>query len=475
MKNNEIYNKWIEFINDVKIKKYFITNEELWYNNLEKVKKYIDKNNKRPSQIDTDKEVKILGKFISHQIINYKKKVDIMKNNEIYNKWTEFINNEKFKHYFITNNELWYNKLAEVKEYINNNNKKPSTTDKNKDIKSLGLWISLQQRNYKKEDITKNIEIYNKWAEFINDVRYIIYFQSNEEIWLNYYKEVKKYIDNNNKRPSSEDKNKEIRFLGDWIITQQKNHKKKNCIMKNEEIYNIWTEFINNEKYKTYFLSNEEQWLNNLKKVEEYILQNNKKPSRNDKNQEIKFLGSWISNQQKSYKNDDNIMKDENIRNLWKDFTNKYNKYFQTSDNNDETTFDSNQTITISEPSISLVKNRPEQSKLRKYLIDNKENKCIICRITKPFKLLECAHLLPHCKIDNETKCDLNIVEFMCLDCHKLYDCGEIGVYNGKLQIKDIDEYPQYTDLENINIECYNELNKKYFDNHFENIYKNSC
>ena len=257
-------------------------------------------------------------------------------------------------------------------------------------------------------------------------------------------------------------------------MTQTKNYTKKEQIMKNEEIYNIWTDFIKDNKYKIYFQSNEELWLNNLKKVEEYILQNNRKPSRNDKNQEIKFLGSWISNQQKSYKNNDNIMKEENIRNLWKDFT---NKYFQTSDNdnNDETTFDSNQTITISEPSISLVKNRPEQSKLRKYLIDNKENKCIICRIIKPVKLLECAHLLPHCKIDNETKCDLNIVEFMCLDCHKLYDCGEIGVYNGKLQIKDIDEYPQYIDLENINIECYNELNKKYFDNHFENIYKNSC
>jgi len=480
MKNEEIYIKWTKFIDEYKI--YLQSNEEIWLNNLEKVKKYIYENNKRPSQIDRDKEAKILGKFISHQITNYKKREDIMKNDDIYNIWTEFINNENFKQYFITNDELWYDKLEEVIKYIDENKYKPSTTDKNKDIKQLGHWISVQQQNYKKkENIMINEEIYHKWNIFINDEKYKIYFQSNEEIWLNNYGEVKKYIDNNNKRPSSEDKNKEIKFLGIWLLTQTKNYTKKEQIMKNEEIYNIWTEFINDKKYKTYFISNEELWLDNLNEVEKYIIQNNKKPSRNDKNKEIKRLASFINTQSQNYKKNEQIMKDENIRNLWKDFTNKYNKYFQTNDNNDEITicqetiFDSNQTITISEPSISLVKNRPEQSKLRKYLIDNKENKCIICRITKPVKLLECAHLLPHCKIDNETKCDLNIVEFMCLDCHKLYDCGEIGVYNGKLQIKDIDEYPQYTDLENINIECYNELNKKYFDNHFENIYKNSC
>ena len=49
-----------------------------------------------------------------------------------------------------------------------------------------------------------------------------------------------------------------------------------------------------------------------------------------------------------------------------------------------------------------------------------------------------------NCIINNETKCDLNIVEFMFLECYKLYDSWDIGVYNGRLQVKNIDEYSQY-------------------------------
>ena len=60
----------------------------------------------------------------------------------------------------------------------------------------------------------------------------------------------------------------------------------------------------------------------------------------------------------------------------------------------------------------------------------------------------------------------------MCQDCHKLYDDGDIGINQGKLYIKDINEYPQYKDLQNKIVECYNNQNKIYFDYHFENIYK---
>ena len=59
----------------------------------------------------------------------------------------------------------------------------------------------------------------------------------------------------------------------------------------------------------------------------------------------------------------------------------------------------------------------------------------------------------------------------MCQDCHKLYDDGDIGVKNGYLCIKDIKEYPEYNDLLNNKVECYNEFNKKYFDFHYEKIY----
>ena len=77
-----------------------------------------------------------------------------------------------------------------------------------------------------------------------------------EEVWKQHLENVMKYIDDNNKRPSSTDKNTIIKKLGNWIGTQQKRYKIKIRIMNNEEIYNKWTDFINSIKYKHYFISN---------------------------------------------------------------------------------------------------------------------------------------------------------------------------------------------------------------------------
>jgi hypothetical protein len=68
MKNSEIYNKWTE-----KYKKYFISYEDEWLNNLDMIKKYIDTNNKRPSNLVLIK-IKILSKCIYHRMTNYKSK-----------------------------------------------------------------------------------------------------------------------------------------------------------------------------------------------------------------------------------------------------------------------------------------------------------------------------------------------------------------------------------------------------------------
>jgi len=331
MKNEEIYNKWTEFINDSKYKEYFITNEELWNETLNKVKKYIDENNKRPSSVDKIENIKILGCWICKQITKYKKKEKIMKNKEIYNKWTDFINDDYYKKYFISNEELWNESLKQVKKYIDENNKKPSEHDKNKEIKILGMWINSQIQNYKKKKkIMKNEEIYNEWTDFINDRKHKEYFISNEESWNESLNKVKKYIDENNKRPSSKDKIENIKILGNWVERQITKYKKKEFIMKIEKIYNKWTDFINDDYYKQYFISNEESWNESLNQVKKYIDENNKRPSSVDKIENIKILGAWVSTQIINYKNKIQIMKNEEIYNEWTDFINdtKYKEFF---------------------------------------------------------------------------------------------------------------------------------------------------
>ena len=41
--------------------------------------------------------------------------------------------------------------------------------------------------------------------------------------------------------------------MASWIGTCQKNYSKKTKNMKDETIYNLWTNFINDSRYKTYF------------------------------------------------------------------------------------------------------------------------------------------------------------------------------------------------------------------------------
>ena len=93
--------------------------------------------------------------------------------------------------------------------------------------------------------------IYNKWTEFITN--YKEYFESYEERWIKYLEKVKNYIDSHKKRPSQYDIIKDDGFLGRWIITQKANYNKKKDIMKNKEIYDKWTKFINDPNYKVYF------------------------------------------------------------------------------------------------------------------------------------------------------------------------------------------------------------------------------
>ena len=347
MKSEQIKSEWENFINDDKYKKYFISNDKVWLNMLNKIKKYIDDNNKRPSSTDKNNDIKQMSKWIGHQITNYnidiKKCKKRIKNEKIKLEWENFMNDKKYKKYFMSNEDVWLNILNSVKKYIDENNKRPSNANKNNYIKQMGIWIGTQQTNYNL-DITKckygmkNEQIKLEWENFINNDRYKIYFISNEEAWLIMLNKVKKYIDENNKRPSKYDKNNGIKQMSNWMSAQQSKYdpdiKKCKEGMKNEQIKLEWENFISDDKYKNYFMSNDEVWLDILNKVKKYIDENEERPSTYNKNNEIKQMGNWISTQQRNYDPDikkcKQGMKNEEIKLEWEYFINddKYKIYF---------------------------------------------------------------------------------------------------------------------------------------------------
>jgi hypothetical protein len=151
--------------------------------------------------------------------------------------------------------------------------------------------------------------------------------KDNIKKWKLTLDEVKKYIDENNKRPSVRDETNEIKKQGKWITQQQQNYRQKIQNMKYKIYRKLWKNFIKDDKYKEYFLSNEEVWKKNLEFVKKYIDENKKRPSITDKNKEYKKYSMWLYTQQKNYKNQKQTMSNNTIKKLWENFINEYEDY----------------------------------------------------------------------------------------------------------------------------------------------------
>jgi superfamily II DNA/RNA helicase len=324
LKNIEIWLCFNKFLNDDIYKQNFVSNKEIWYHKLETLKKYMNENNKRPHPKDPEnKETRSLGQWLNDQIQNYKHKKTSMKEIEIYNKWTEFMNDDKYKIHFVSPKNAWQNNLAVLKKYINENNKKPDESN------NIHCWMRHQIHDYKyKKGLMNEIDIYNEWAEFINDDKYRIEFIPQKDMWDHNFALLKKYIDENNKKPTLTNKNISIKKLGKWFSRQLENYKFKKHSMIEIDIYNKWTEFINSKLYSKYFMSQEDEWRDNLNILKKYIDENNKKPTKNEKN-----IYWWMKNQIEYYKYKKGLMDKIDLYNKWTEFINdnKYEEYFVSS------------------------------------------------------------------------------------------------------------------------------------------------
>jgi hypothetical protein len=139
MVNNDIYNKWYDFINDPKYCYNFLDKTGKWNYLLNKVKKYINDFNKKPiyNSKNKDKYQNILGKWLSHQITNYKYKKDIMSDTTIRDTWTQFINDPKYAHYFSNSKQKPKKDMSlKIKPEIKPKSDNPSSTNRKPPPKS---------------------------------------------------------------------------------------------------------------------------------------------------------------------------------------------------------------------------------------------------------------------------------------------------------------------------------------------------
>ena len=122
-----------------------------------------------------------------------------------------------------------------------------------------------------------------------------------EEKWIQTLNEIKVYIDENDKRPSAEDKDLYVKYLGQWLAKQLTLYKKeKQGVWNNTECKKLFEAFL--KEYGKYFLTDEEKWIQTLNEIKVYIEENDKRPTEREKDPRVKFLGTWLNSQISSYK-----------------------------------------------------------------------------------------------------------------------------------------------------------------------------
>ncbi len=115
---------------------------------------------------------------------------------------------------------------------------------------------------------------------------------------------------------------------------------------------------------------------------------------------------------------------------------------------------------------------RPEQRYLRQYLLNNFDEKCMICRNRLPTYLLECSHIKPRRIMKHNLK-DLNNVLLLCKSCHSIFDNGDIAINNDKIEKSKF--ILNYDDLKINDIDLFefgNDYNIEYLKYHYKHIFK---
>jgi len=241
--NNEQILERTENIKKYEILDDFILNVKkviTWDEKFDILNNYIKENGELPSIGDKDNKIKQLAAWHQTQRKNFDKKIKTMKHQKYNDIWKNFM--EEHPKYFMNHEQKWIHKLDKVKKFMKEKNNSPSRYSKDEYEKDLGTWVATQKENFKKNiKMFSHENIVNFWNNFQEE--YKDYLLNNSENWYFRLNQLKTYIDKNKCRPSCHSKDKDIKSLGIFIMTQNKNYKDKTQIMSDKTVYDIWTNF----------------------------------------------------------------------------------------------------------------------------------------------------------------------------------------------------------------------------------------
>lgn len=244
-----------------------------WSYKFDQVKEWIEENNRIPSKKSNNSTERSLGEWCASQ--RQYKKNDKLTNGQI--KQLAILHN-----WYWDYNDAWNLNYSKLKEWVDINKKIPSQGSKKIEEKTLAFWCSTQRRN---ESLTDNqIELLNKipgWNWGLDDV------------WLDTYLKVEKWIYSMNKLPSAMSKDPTEKIFGNWCKLQRK--KMTQCELKKYRKQKL-------DKLPGWYWNLDDLWKNTYSKLKDWINLNNKIPSNGSKNSIEYLLGNWCSKQRQSKK-----------------------------------------------------------------------------------------------------------------------------------------------------------------------------
>jgi superfamily II DNA or RNA helicase len=332
---------------------------ELWKENHRKMCEFIDEKGRAPKLCGAKNiEEKQIGSWITNQKYQYDSRGPEfskirMKNIERWQIWTDTL--EKYKKYLVIDHvQNWKDNHRKMCEFIDANNKIPSAYAKYQEEKTQGNWVTSQKAKYDpcgaefSKQGMKTQEIWQIWTETLADDRYIEVLADSVQNWKNCHKKMCEFIEITGKRPSDKSKDPEEKKIGQWISDKKKYYDSKGSefskyIMKNPEIWQIWTDALADPRYNKYLIIDRIQdWIKDLAKMCEFIDKKSKAPSNSAKDPEEKILATWISSQKytydtQGYEFSNYIMKNEEIWLKWTETLAdpRYNKYLIIDRNQD--------------------------------------------------------------------------------------------------------------------------------------------
>ena len=163
MASAEICNVWDTF--KTKYNEYFRSNAMIWYGNLEEVRLFIEKNQKRPYERSKVKKENELGKWILRQLKNRLKNRRNMVREEIRDIWDAF--KIKYIEYLRSYRENWLYMINKVKLHVMIHKRRPLFYANDEKEKALDSWLLSQSgRREKKRQLMLCAEIRDIWDAF---------------------------------------------------------------------------------------------------------------------------------------------------------------------------------------------------------------------------------------------------------------------------------------------------------------------